>query len=152
MSRIAWIDLTSSPDAVFLVIGELMPCFAGGRRDDDPFDSARLRFAANLMVRTCSHLKLEGSFAVQPARDGSRPVIHCAVKEPTDFVRLARAIGGSEIEPSLWRGRCHFQLDEACHETLLAIAGPPDGRGAGRRARAAARESEEQSRYRWGQD
>jgi hypothetical protein len=21
-----------------------MPCFAGGRRDDDPFDSARLRF------------------------------------------------------------------------------------------------------------
>jgi hypothetical protein len=152
MSRIAWIDLAGSPDAAFLVVGELMPCFAGGRRDDDPFDSARLRFAANLMVRTCSHLKLEGPFAVQPARDGNQPVIHCAVTEPADFARLAGTTGGIDIESLSWRGRCHFQLDEACHETLLAIAGPPDGRGAGRRARAAARESEEQSRYRWGQD
>lgn len=126
-----------------------MPCFAGGRRDDDPFDSARLRFAANLMVRTCSHLKLQGPFAVQPSREGNRLLIHCAVTEAADFARLAELAGGSQIEASVWRGRRYFQLDEARHDALLAIAGPPDGRGAGRRARAAAREAEEQSRDRW---
>ncbi len=129
-----------------------MPCFAGGRRDDDPFDSARLRFAANLMVRTCSHLKLEGPFAVQPSREGNRLLIHCAVAEAADFARLAEVAGGREIEALLWRGRRDFQLDEARHDALLAIAGPPDGRGAGRRARTAAREAEEQSRFRWGHD
>ena len=152
MSRIAWIDLANSPGAAFLAVGELMPCFAGGRRDDDPFDSARLRFAANLIVRTCSHLKLEGPFAVQPSRDGNQPLIHCAVRQPDDFARLVDATGGRDVEPLLWRGRRHFLLDEARHEALLAIAGPPDGRGAGRRARAVAREAEEQSRYRWGAD
>ncbi len=152
MSRIAWVELASSPGAAFLVAGEVAPCFAGGPRDDDPFDSARLRFAANLIVRTCSHLKLEGAFAVQPSRDGNTLLIQCVVTEPADFLRLGDATGGREIEASIWRGRRHFKLDEACHESLLAIAGPPDGRGAGRRARAAAREAEEQSRYRWGQD
>ncbi len=152
MPRIAWTDLASSPGAAYLLEGELMPCFAGGQRDDDPFDSARLRFAANLMVRTCSHLKLEGPFAVQPSREGNKLLIHCAVIEAADFARLAEAAGGSEIEALLWRGRRHFQLDEARHDALLAIAGPPDGRGAGRRARAAAREAEEQPRYRWGHD
>lgn len=153
MSRTAWIDLAGTPGTAFLVVGELMSCFAGGRRDDDPFDSARLRFAANLMVRTCSHLKLEGPFAVQPSRDGNHPLIHCAVKEPGDYARLVDVTGASGIEPLQWRGRGYFQLDEAHHEALLAIAGPPDGRGAGRRARvAAAREAEDQSHYRWGQD
>lgn len=152
MPRIAWSDLAGSPGAAFLVVGELAPCFAGGRHDDDPFDSARLRFAANLIVRTCSQLKLKGPFAVQPSRDGNSLLIHCAVTEHVDFQRLAEATGASEVEAVLWRGRRHFQLDEARHEALLAIAGPPDGRGAGRRARVAAREAEEQSRYRWGQD
>lgn len=152
MARIAWTDLANAPSTAFLIAGELTSCFAGGRRDDDPFDSARLRFAANLMVRTCSHLKLEGPFAVQPSRDGNSLLIHCAVSEPGDFARLAEVTGGGEVEASLWRRRRHFLLDEARHEALLAVAGPPDGRGAGRRARAAAREAEEQSRYRWGQD
>ena len=152
MSRIAWIDLAGTPGAAFLVVGELMPCFAGGRRDDDPFDSARLRFAANLIVRTCSHLKLEGPFAVQPSRDGNHPLIQCAVSEAGDYERIADVTGASHIEPLQWRGRGSFQLDEARHEALLAIAGPPDGRGAGRRARVAAREAEEQSRHRWGHD
>jgi hypothetical protein len=152
MARIAWTDLAGSPGAVYLLEGELMPCFAGGRRDDDPFDSARLRFAANLMVRTCSHLKLEGPFAVQPSREGNRLLIHCAVAEAADFARLAEVAGGREIEALLWRGRRDFQLDEARHDALLAIAGPPDGRGAGRRARTAAREAEEQSRFRWSHD
>jgi len=152
MPRLAWTDLASSPGAAFLLVGELTPCFAGGRRDDDPFDSARLRFAANLIVRTCSHLKLEGSFAVQPSRDDNSLLIHCAVTEPADYARLAEATGGSEIDAALWRGRRRFWLDDVRYELLLAIAGPPDGRGAGRRARAASREADELSRYRWGQD
>ena len=152
MSRTAWTELASSPGAAFLVAGEVAPCFAGGPRDDDPFDSARLRFAANLIVRTCSHLKLEGPFAVQPSRDGNTLLIQCVVIEPVDFARLGDTTGGGEIGASIWRGRRHFKLDETCHESLLAIAGPPDGRGAGRRARAVAREAEEQSLYRWGQN
>lgn len=151
MPRIAWADLAGSPDTAFLLTGELAPCFAGGRRDDDPFDSARLRFAANLIVRTCSHLKLEGPFAVQPSRDAG-PLILCAVTEPVDFARLSEVTGGVDIDALPWRARLHFQLDEARHEALLAVAGPPDGRGAGRRARAVAREAEEHARYRWGQD
>ena len=43
MPRLAWTELASSPGTAFLLAGELTPCFAGGRRDDDPFDSARLR-------------------------------------------------------------------------------------------------------------
>ncbi|WP_425066999.1 hypothetical protein [Reyranella sp.] len=151
MPRLAWTDLASSPGTAFLLVGELTPCFAGGKREDDPFDSARLRFAANLLVRTCSHLKLQGPFAVQPSREGNALVIQCAVTEAHDFARLAELMGGREIEASEWCGHRHFLLDDAKHEALLAIAGPPDGRGAGRRARAAARESDEQ-RYRWGQD
>jgi hypothetical protein len=150
MPRIVWTDLAGSPGAAFLMEGELMPCFAGGRRDDDPFDSARLRFAANLMVRTCSRLKLEGPFAVQPSREGNRLLVQCAVAEATDFARLADVAGARQMEPSSWRGRGYFELDEARHDALLAIAGPPDGRGAGRRARAAARDAEDQPRYRWG--
>lgn len=152
MARIAWTEISLSPGAAFMVVGEIAPCFAGGPRDDDPFDSARLRFAANLIVRTCSHLKLKGPFAVQPSREGNSLLIQCAVVEPADYQRLGEATGGDEVEASVWRGRRHFTLDEARHEQLLAIAGPPDGRGAGRRARAAVREAEEQSRHRWGQD
>ena len=152
MARIAWTEIARSPELAYLVAGEVAPCFAGGPRDDDPFDSARLRFAANLIVRTCSHLKLKGPFAVQPSREGNSLLIQCAVLEPADYQRLGEATGAHEVEASLWRGRRQFTLDEARHEQLLAIAGPPDGRGAGRRARAAARDAEEQSRHRWGQD
>ncbi len=152
MPRMAWTELASTPGAAFLVAGEIAPCFAGGPRDDDPFDSARLRFAANLIVRTCSHLKLNGPFAVQPSREGNCLLIQCVLIEPADYRRVGEATGGGEVEASIWRGRRHFWLDEARHETLLTIAGPPDGRGAGRRARAALKEGEEQSRYRWGQD
>ena len=94
---------------------------------------------------------MKGSFSVQPSREGNILVIQCAVTEPDDFSRLTNVTGGREIAASLWLGHRHFLLDDAMHEALLAIAGPPDGRGAGRRARAAARETEEQ-RHRWGQD
>ncbi|HQS17236.1 hypothetical protein [Reyranella sp.] len=151
MPRLAWTDLANSPGNAFLIVGELAPCFAGGRRDDDPFDSARLRFAANLIVRTCSHLKLQGPFAVQPSREGNSLIIQCVVTEHEDFARLGEVAGGYEIEASLWCGHRHFLLDNATHEALLAVAGQPDGRGAGRRARAASREAEEQ-RHRWGHD
>lgn len=151
MPRLAWTDLATSPATAFLIVGELAPCFAGGPREDDPFDSARLRFAANLMVRTCSHLKMNGPFAVQPSREDGSLLVQCAVTDPSDFLRLGEITGGRELEASLWCGRRHFLLDNATHESLLAIAGPPDSRGAGRRARAASQQGEEQS-HRWGHD
>lgn len=149
MARIAWTDLGSRPADAFLIVAEIAADFGGGPRPDDPFDTARLRFAANLLVRTCSQSKLAGDFAVQPLRDNGALLIHCAVTEPVDFARLCAAVGGKDIEAALWRGRRRFLLDEARHDALLAIAGPSDSRGAGRRARAAA-ERDAGDRYHWG--
>lgn len=148
MTRSAWSDIGNNPGAAFLIVAEIAPDFGGGPRNDDPFDTARLRFAANLMVRTCTQSRLAGSFAVQPLRDDGKLLIHCAVTDPADFARLSKAVGGDEVAASVWRGCRRFVLDEATHEALLAIAGPPDSRGAGRRARAVA-EREAENRYRW---
>ncbi|MDB5487384.1 MAG: hypothetical protein JWQ58_1099 [Reyranella sp.] len=149
MARIAWTDFGSRPADAFLIVAEIAPDFGGGPRPDDPFDTARLRFAANLMVRTCTQSKLAGDFAVQPLRDSGALLIHCAVTQPADFARLCKTVGGEDVEAALWRGRRRFVLDEARHDALLAIAGPPDSRGAGRRARAA-KERESEDRYYWG--
>lgn len=149
MARIAWSDFGARPGGVFLIVAEIGPDFGGGPRSDDPFDTARLRFAANLMVRTCTQSKLKGDFAVQPLRDSNALLIHCAVTEPADFAQLCELVGGTDIEESLWRGRRRFLLDETTHEALLVVAGPPDSRGAGRRARAA-REREAEDRQHWG--
>jgi hypothetical protein len=88
MARIAWTDFGNRPAEAFLIVAEIAPDFGGGPRPDDPFDTARLRFAANLMVRTCTQSKLAGDFAVQPLRDNGALLIHCAVTEPDDFARL----------------------------------------------------------------
>lgn len=149
MARIAWSDFGARPGRAYLVVAEIAPDFGGGQAPDDPFDTARLRFAANLIVRTCTQSKLQGDFAVQPLRDGGALLIHCAVAEPADFARLCEIVGGTDVDASLWRGRRRFLLDEARHDALLAIAGPPDSRGAGRRARAA-KEREAQDRHHWG--
>ncbi len=149
MARIAWSEFGTRPEGAFLIVAEIGPDFGGGPRSDDPFDTARLRFAANLMVRTCTQSKLIGDFAVQPLRDSTALLIHCAVTEPADFARLCGVVGGIDIEPSPWRARRRFLLDETVHDALLAIAGPPDSRGAGRRARAA-REREAEDRHHWG--
>ncbi len=149
MARMAWSDFGASPGRAFLIVAEIAPDFGGGPRSDDPFDTARLRFAANLMVRTCTQSKLKGNFAVQPLRDSNALLIHCAVTEPGDFAQLCNIVGGTDVEASLWLGRRRFLLDEARHESLLAIAGSPDSRGAGRRARAA-KEREAENRQHWG--
>jgi hypothetical protein len=100
-------------------------------------------------VRTCTQSKLGGDFAVQPLRDSGALLIHCAVTEPADFARLCEIVGGRDHEAAPWRGLRRFLLDEARHESLLAVAGPPDSRGAGRRVRAA-REREAADRQQWG--
>ena len=149
MARIAWTDIGNQPADAFLIVAEIASDFGGGPRPDDPFDTARLRFAANLMVRTCTQSKLAGNFAVQPLRESGNLLIHCAVTELADFARLCAAVGGRDVEASPWRGCRRFLLDEAHHEALLAIAGAPDSRGAGRRARAA-KERDAEDRYHWG--
>jgi len=149
MARTVWSDLGATPGNAFLIVAEIASDFGGGPEADDPFDTARLRFAANLMVRTCTQSKLGGDFAVQPLRDSGALLIHCAVTEPADFARLCQIVGGRDQEATPWRGLRRFLLDEACHESLLAVAGPPDSRGAGRRVRAA-REREAADRQHWG--
>ena len=149
MARNVWREIGARPAEAFLIVAEIAPDFGGGAREDDPFDTARLRFAANLMVRTCTHSNLRGDFAVQPLREPQALVIHCAVTDAADFAHLREVVGATEIEASPWRGRCHVLLDEARHERLLPIAGPPDSRGAGRRARVA-RERESEDPRHWG--
>jgi hypothetical protein len=149
MTRTVWSDLGTRPGSAFLIVAEIAPDFGGGPTVDDPFDTARLRFAANLLVRTCTRSKLRGDFAVQPLRDSNALLIHCAVNEPADFTQLCEIVGGRDLEPTPWRGRRCFLLDEARHDILLAVAGPPDLRGAGRRLRAA-REREDADRQHWG--
>jgi hypothetical protein len=149
MARVAWTEVGSRPAEAFLIVAEISSDFAGGPRADDPFDTARLRFGANLMVRTCSQSKLRRDFAIQPLRDSQTLLIHCAVTEAADFAQLCRVVGGADMEPRLWRARRHFLLDEARHDALIVVAGRADSRGAGRRARAAKEREAEDPRH-WG--
>ncbi len=107
MARNVWREIGARPAEAFLIVAEIAPDFGGGAREDDPFDTARLRFAANLMVRTCTHSNLRGDFAVQPLREPQALVIHCAVTDAADFAQLREVVGATEIEAGPWRGRCH---------------------------------------------
>jgi len=63
------------------------------------------RFAANLIVRTCSHLKLQGPFAVQPSREGNSLIIQRVATEHEDFARLGEVAGDY-----LWQGFIHILM------------------------------------------
>ena len=150
MARTVWSDLGTRPGSAFLIVAEIAADFGGGPTADDPFDTARLRFAANLMVRTCTQSKLGGDFAVQPpARQRRAAHSLRGNRTPPTSRGFCEIVGGRDHEAAPWRGLRRFLLDEARHESLLAVAGPPDSRGAGRRVRAA-REREAADRQQWG--
>ena len=147
MKRTPWGEIVANPSSCHLLIGHLQDTFAGG--PDGRYDTHRLRFAVNLMMRCCTGLSLRGVFAVQGSREGSQPQVQIAMVDPGDFLRLRTLTGSTSGVAPPWKALGIFVLDEALHEQLLEFAGMPDGRGAGRRARErAAAECEERS-LRW---
>ncbi len=147
MKRTLWGEILSAPSSYHLLAGRLGASFGDG--PDGQYDSHRLRFAVNLMMRCCTGLGLCGSFGVQGSRAGGEPHVQLAFSDAADFARLRAVTGGQPVEEPPWKARALFVLDEALHQRLLGFAGPPDGRSAGRRARErAAAEADERS-LRW---
>lgn len=147
MKRTPWGEIVANPSFCHLLVGRLDDSFAGG--PDGRYDTHRLRFAVNLMMRCCTGLSLQGSFAVQGSREGSEPQVQLATSDANDFLRLRTLTGSRPGAAPPWKSLGTFVLDEALHERLLEFAGAPDNRGAGRRARErAAAETEERS-LRW---
>lgn len=147
MKRKPWGAMVAIPSSCHVLVGRLDDSFAGG--PDGQYDTHRLRFAVNLMMRCCTGLSLEGTFAVQGSRDGSGPQVQLATSEASDFLRLRTLMGGTAGMAPPWKSLGTFVLDEAIHEQLLEFAGAPDNRGAGRRARERAAAEVEQRSLRW---
>lgn len=147
MKRTPWSEVLADPACYHLLVGCLHDSFGGG--PDGQYDTNRLRFAVNLMMRCCSGLSLGGSFAVQGSRAGGEPQVQMALSDARDFGRLHAITGGRPTELPPWKAGAQFVLRDTLHARLLVFAGPPDERGAGRRARErAAAESQERS-LRW---
>lgn len=145
--RLNWSDVMSRPGSFFLLVGHLHPSFGGGPQG--PYDSHRLRFAGDLMKRCCSRLGFTGEFSVEGSREGGTPTVHVAVANEADLARLTSVTSCRPEPAESWKAKADFELTDALHGRLLEVAGPPDHRGAGRRARERkARDQEEQS-LRW---
>jgi len=148
--RCAWSDIMSQPGSYVLLIGRLDDSFAGGQ--GDPYDGQRLRFAGELMKRLCTALALEGGIAIEGSRSTGGAVVHIAVESAADLERLS-VLGASELVPAPpWKAKGKFELTEELHRRLLALAGPPDLRGAGRRARERKDQQEQDRSLRWNTD
>lgn len=147
MKRTPWGQILANPSSFHLLVGRLDESFAGG--SDGHFDTHRLRFAVNLMMRCCTGLSLQGTFAVQGSREESEPQVQLATTEASDFLRLRTLTGSATGVATPWKAVGNFVLDEALHEQLLEFAGTPDNRGAGRRARERATAEAEERSLRW---
>jgi hypothetical protein len=147
MKRTPWGEIVANPSSCHLLVGRLDDSFAGG--PDGRYDTHRLRFAVNLMMRCCTGLSLQGTFAVQGSRDGSETQVQLATTEANDFLRLRTVTGSTSGVAPPWKSLATFVLDEALHERLLEFAGAPDNRGAGRRARERVAVEREELSLRW---
>lgn len=112
------------------LVAELGSSFLGGPNARDPFDTARLRAACNLMARLCSQLHLAGDYAITPLR-GATPMVGVAFASEPDYDSVARLVLGE----TPGTGPNSFVLDAAAHAGLLEVAGPPDHDRAGRRSK-----------------
>lgn len=147
MKRTSWGEIVAHPSSCHLLVGRLDDTFAGGPYGR--YDTPRLRFAVNLMMRCGTGLSLQGVFAVQGTREGSQPQVRVAMGDPGDFLRLRTLTGCAPGVSAPWKAFATFVLDEALHEKLLEFAGAPDGRSAGRRARERAAAAIEGRSLRW---
>lgn len=147
MRRISWPEIVATPWSRYLLVALLDESFGGGPRGD--FDSDRLRFAANLMKRCCTGLRFQGNFAVQASRNDSQPQVHVSTDAMADFLSLGILTGSKPLAAPPWKGQGQFLLDEDLHQQLLEVAGAPDSRGAGRRARERKEAEVEERSLRW---
>ncbi len=149
MPKTTWSEVSTHPAAWHLLIGRLDGSFAGGPQASDPFDTARVRFAVNLMARYCSGLQLRGPVALQGGRDEHSTLVRLATSDNGDFRLLSLAVESTPALPGDWKGQGGFVLDDVLHHRLLTVAGAPDARGAGRRARERHATEVEDRSLRW---
>lgn len=149
MPKTSWSEVAARPDAWYLLLGRLDPTFGDGPCDSDPFDTARVRFAVNLMARYCSGLPLQGPIALQGGRDGRHTLVKLATSDPADFRKLNTVLASTPAPAGDWQEQGHFVLDDVLHRKLLRIAGAPDMRGAGRRAKERQAAEQEDRSLRW---
>lgn len=147
MARTQWSDVINRQSSFHLLTGRLHEDFADGPQEQ--FDQQRLRFGANLLKRCCAGLKLQGAVSVHGSREGSQTVVLTAVEDAADFVQLTTLTSAAACRASPWKGQGQFVLDEALHIQLLEIAGPPDEKGAGRRAHERRVAEKEDRSLRW---
>jgi hypothetical protein len=147
MARTAWSEVAIRPGSFFLLTGHLHDDFAGGAKE--AFDTLRLRLASDLMKRSCTKLHLRGDAAVQGSRGEKGTVVRVAVVDAADFVQLNSLTISTLVTTGDWKGQSHFVLDEALHSQLLEVAGLPDERSRGRRARERLEAEIEDRTLRW---
>lgn len=128
------------------LVAQLAAGFLGGPKDTDPFDTARLREASNLMARMCTRLGLAERYAITPMR-GATPMVGLAFASSADFERVAllSRAAGNELGPA----RKSFTLDEETHAQLLEVAGEPDYDRAERRNKAKTEDQSAALSQRW---
>jgi hypothetical protein len=149
MAKTPWSEVAARPEAWHLLVGRLDDTFGGGRCESDTFDTARVRFAVNLMARYCSNCAAQGVVALQGGRDGCDTLVKVALNDASDFRRLSLVTAGEPAPAGEWKAQAGFVLDEPLHRQLLKVAGAPDSRGAGRRARERQVAEQDDRSLRW---
>lgn len=136
MPRVTWSEITRSEAHV--LVAQVEASFCGGRIQADPFDSKRLKEAANLIIRVSSALKLPGRYAATPSRgaDGEGGAVLCAYASKVDRDTVGDFINARICaESEGWLSRRAFPLTDSIHQQLVMIGGDADNRYAGRRRR-----------------
>lgn len=151
MPKVQWADLAREPVNAHLLVAELAPCFFGGRIENDPFDSQRLREGVNLMSRVCTKLKLRGTHATTTSRADNGSLVLCIFENREDRDRVADLASAAPCGEANgeWASQRTFALTTECHEQLVLVGGETDNRYAGRRRRDRDRAAAEQT-LRWG--
>jgi hypothetical protein len=147
MAKTTWPEMVRVAPSAHLLVATLDTNAVGNEAAaGDTFDTERLRASVQLLTRLCTKLKLTGDYAVTPSRTGA-PQVHCAFSLVIDRDVVAAFVetGPGADDPD-WASRRTFLLDEAATAALVAIAGPGDRKGAGRRARA---DQEASGRHGW---
>lgn len=101
------------------------------------------------MKRCCNGLGFEGGFSVEGSRTGGSAIVHVAIESEADLQRVTSLTASEPLPASPWKAKADFELTESLHDRLLEFAGPPDQRGAGRRARERKEKEQEDHSLRW---